>query len=429
MRYLIIGSSLRGMDDAARIALSEGAHVALFDTERPGVPDGVPNTVDVLPSEWRADFLDGIDRVIASPWFSDRIPPLSDAIERGVPVVTEAGFGLERLSAPRIAITGTNGKTTVTEVVAEMLQASGIRAVAAGNVGRAVSSLTDDDGDVVVLELSSYQLRFLPVLRADACAILNIAPDHMDWHGTMDRYIDAKARIFDDAAEGAIVVYDADDPIASAVVARADRPLVPCSGRHMPHDGNGVDGDSIVIGDRRFETGVDDPTYRFDLVAAASLAIALGATDAGVAGVVANFEPGRHRREMVGEIDGVIYINDSKATNPHAAVAAAQAYDRVVLLVGGRNKGLDLTPLTQVPTVKALIAFGESAASIAAIAPETVRVAGNLSEAFSLAIEAAKPGDTVLLSPGCASFDEFESYGQRGDAFRDLVHEHGGVAA
>ncbi|MGI9667984.1 MAG: UDP-N-acetylmuramoyl-L-alanine--D-glutamate ligase [Acidimicrobiia bacterium] len=432
MRTLILGSSLRGLADVARTALNEGDQVTLFDAENPGAPDGLVGLVTVADSMWDQNTLTDVDAVVTSPWFSDRVPPLSDALAQGVPIETEASFGLRRIDAPCVAVTGTNGKTTVTEVTAEMLVASGIRAVAAGNVGLPLSSLAADGSrriDCLVLELSSYQLRFFGSLPATAVALLNLAPDHLDWHGSMDRYADAKARIFDDLAPGARAVYNADDAAVSEIARSSPGVGVPCSGTRLPEGGNGVDGDVLVIDGHRLTCASSDPTYRFDLVVAATLAFSLGASVEAVQRVLNEFAPGPHRRELVGAINDVSFVNDSKATNPSASVAASGAYNSVVLLAGGRNKGLDLSPIVSAPNVRTIVPFGESGRDIAVLAGMPGAEVPSMREAVAEGIAVAEPGDTVLLSPGCASFDEFSSYEERGDVFKQLVRTHLGEAA
>lgn len=422
MRYLILGSSLTGLVDAARLAVIDGHEVLAFDAEQPGVPDDLAGSVTVLPAMWAVSHLDGVDRVVTSPWFPETAPPLSDVLEAGIDVVTEAGFGLEHLALPVVGVTGTNGKTTVTEVTTAMLRASGIDAISAGNIGTPVSAISDDDAELLVLELSSYQLRFLPDLRVTAAALLNLAEDHLDWHGSMTAYVEAKARILTDQSDAVYAYNDDDDVVVEAVRGRSGR-LVPVSGTRVPDGGNGFAGGSLVIDGHRVPVATDDPTYRFDLAVAATLALAAGASIEGIAEVSKGFTPGPHRREVVGERSGVVFINDSKATNPHAAIAAALTHESVVLLAGGRNKGLDLHPITEVDTVRVIVAFGESGPDIAASASGPVILVPDLRAAVDAAIEVAVPGDTVLLSPGCASFDEFSSYEERGHAFKELVLE------
>jgi len=426
MKYLLAGATLKGMNDVASSLVADGEDVLLFDQES-DIHVAIEGSATVLPKAWSKDFLDGVDRVVTSPWFSDRYPPLSDAIDAGVEIITEAGFGLKSLSLPYAAVTGTNGKTTVTQAATDMLVASGIDALAAGNIGTPVSGLTDKDAEVLILELSSYQLRFMGGLEPEAAAILNIAPDHLDWHGSFERYVAAKARLFGSMKTDALLAYNADDPVVVSTVRDANCTLVPCSGHRVPEDGNGVEGQDIVIGDQRIFTRFSDRTVLFDLVVAATLATAMGADVGGVESVVDSFTTGSHRRQRVGALEGVTWINDSKATNPHATVAAAGAYSSVVLLVGGRNKNLDLSPIADLASSNRLIAFGESGSDIAACADAPVEIVSNLEAAVAKAREIAVQGDTVLLSPGCASFDEFSSYAERGEAFVALVRSFEGI--
>ncbi len=429
MRYLLLGATLSGMSDVARIAVDEGAEVLLFDAENtPAPPAGAPGAT-VLSSDWSADNLEDVDLVVASPWFSPLQPPLVDVLIAGVPVITEAAFGLERLTAPYLAVTGTNGKTTVTEATTEMLVASGKVALSGGNIGNSVSSLVGVAADVFVLELSSFQLRFMPKVAPRAAGLLNVAADHLDWHGSVEAYVEAKGSIFRDAAQDAVLAYNSDDAVVVDLVKEARCVLVPCSGSRLPEGGHGVHEGELLVYGHSFRVGTAETSLRFDLVVAATLAIAAGATAEGIAAVVSAFTPGEHRREFVATVDGVSFVNDSKATNPHAAVTAAHAFPSVVLLAGGRNKGLDLTPLARVSSVKTIVTFGESGSEIASLAGESVVEATDLADAFAKATDAAVAGDTVLLSPGCASFDEFGSYAARGDAFKDMVSRLQGAAA
>jgi UDP-N-acetylmuramoylalanine--D-glutamate ligase len=421
VRYLLLGASLRGLGDVADTIAAEGHDLVLFDQESAIDPPAGQGSVTVVDPPWSPGYLAGVDRVVTSPWFSAIKPPLSDAIDEGIDVVTEAGFGLEHLSIDYAAVTGTNGKTTVTEVATAMLVASGVRAIAAGNIGTPVSGLTDEDADVAVLELSSYQLLFMGEFTPTAAALLNIAQDHLDWHGTVDAYVAAKAAIFAGMDDSAVLAYNIDDPTVVEVVSDARCTLVPCSGVRLPDGGNGVDAGDIVINGDRYTTNTTDPSYLFDLVAAATISFALGATHTGVAEVLESFTQGAHRRQIIAVVDGVTWVDDSKATNPHATVAAADAFTDVILLAGGQNKDLDLSILTDLPSVRALIAFGEAGPQIAAVSLCDIDVVPSMADAISKAAEIATKGDTVLLAPGCASFDEFTSYAHRGEAFARLV--------
>jgi UDP-N-acetylmuramoylalanine--D-glutamate ligase len=411
--------------DAARISLDEGAEVLMYDAEVNEPPPDLVSRVTVLPTNWRSEYLVDVDRVITSPWFPQTEPPISDVLRQGVDVITEAGFGLEHTDTPFVGITGTNGKTTVTELVTAMLTASGVRAVSAGNLGEPVSGLvgvdSDTDVDVLILELSSYQLRFLGNAVPKGAALLNIAPDHLDWHGTFDEYVAAKSRIFRDMTQDSILAYNVDDETVVRVVGDALCTLVPCSGIDMPHGGNGVAPGLIVINGHEFPTPTADPSFLLDLVVAGTLAAAVGARADGIGSTIAAFVPGAHRRQLIETSDGIRWIDDSKATNPHATSAAVAAHAPVVLLAGGQNKGLDLSIIANLDGVTNLIAFGEAGAVIGGYASAKVTIVESLEAAVEHARGVASVGDTVLLSPGCASFDEFSSYAERGDEFRRLV--------
>lgn len=421
MKYLILGTNLSGLLDAAHLSLSDGAEVVLYDSEFPDPPQDLEAEVTVLPREWRSEYLFGVDRVVTSPWFSELVPPISDALAAGIDVITEAAFGLEHIETPFIGITGTNGKTTVTEATTQMLVASGVNALAAGNVGTAVSGLADTDLDILVLELSSYQLRFFGRSTPQAAGWLNMAPDHLDWHGTFEAYVDAKAKIFAEMAPDAVLVYNIDDPVVVAAVETAGCRLLPCSAFRVPEGGSGVEDGRIVINGDEFEATTRDPSYLFNLAVAGTLARTAGATREGVLTTIGAFTPGSHRRQVIDTTDGILWIDDSKATNPHATEAAVHAYAPVILLAGGRNKGLDLSTIGLLDGVTALVAFGESGAEIAEDSRSPSTVVRTLDEAVATARSIAREGDTVLLAPGCASFDEFSSYAERGDVFQSLV--------
>jgi UDP-N-acetylmuramoylalanine--D-glutamate ligase len=341
----------------------------------------------------------------------------------GVPIIAEAQFGLDHMQTSIVAVTGTNGKSTVTQTAADVLRASGKNAVAAGNIGTPMSEVAENgvEYDVVVAELSSFQLDMMDI-HPTAATILNIAPDHLDWHGSFDAYVAAKASVLDQMVDDDVFVSNADDDLVTSIAASAKCRVVAASGFRVPPDGNGVDGQTIVIGSHRYPAPIEDPSYRFDLVVAATLASVVGATPDGIGKIIAAFEPGQHRRNLVAVVDGVRWINDSKGTNPHATVAAASAYDRVRLLVGGRNKDLDLSPISRIENLAGLYAFGEAGPDIAKDAVGVVTVHASMEDAMRAAANDAQPGDVVLLSPGCTSFDEFTSYAERGARFAQIVH-------
>ena len=426
MRVLVLGAAVSGMA-AARLAVRTGHDVTVYDADpasATAAPLGTAVTdpaIAVATGAWRPEVLAGIDLVVTSPGIPEAAPPIVDALEAArsnrLRVVAELEFASAHLDAPYVAVTGTNGKTTVTETAAAMLTASGLKACAAGNVGLALSDVALEPWDCVVVEASSFQLRFIDRFRPDAAAVLNVAPDHLDWHGGFAGYLAAKTRIHENQRPGDIVAYDPDDPGAVSAVAAARSQRVPISGTHRPMSGNGPQGGRLHIGDLAFPVPDLDAVWLFDVAVAATLAAHVGAEAEGIAAVAAAFTPGAHRRTVVAEWSGITWVDDSKATNPHAAVAAAGAYPSVILIAGGRNKGLDLSPLTAVPSVRRIVAIGEAAPDLASAGGDRVDVAADLADAVRIAASLAMPGDTVLLAPGAASFDMFTSYAARGDAF------------
>ncbi|CAN5851180.1 UDP-N-acetylmuramoyl-L-alanine--D-glutamate ligase [soil metagenome] len=422
MRLLVFGSGVSGRG-AARLAARLGHRVTVYDQEAIDPTDLLDVGAGLVAGAWDGALLEGVDLVVVSPGFSERSLPVVETLERGVPVWSEIEFAWRQIEhIPVIAVTGTNGKTTVTEAVASMLAASGLRAPAAGNIGTALSDIVAEPFDVAVVEVSSFQLRFIERFHPRAAALLNLAVDHLDWHGSPQAYAAAKARIFERQEPDDMLVFDCDDPGAVGAVARAPSRLHPVSGRHLPPGGSGVADGVIRFADHGLSVGglpTRDPARLVDLVAAGVLSLELGAAPEAVTEVILTHENGSHRRTIIGSIGGVDFVDDSKATNPHAALAAIEAFPSVVLIAGGMAKGLDVSPLAAGSTVKAVVAIGESAHVLLATAGAKGHPASTMDEAVQTAHALARPGDTVLLAPGAASFDQYESYAARGEAFTD----------
>lgn len=424
MTVLVIGAAVSGRA-ATRLLRHVGEEVVLYDAD-PLAVLGVEADA-VLVGEWEASYLEGIDLVVTSPGVPEHAPPLAAAQEAGLPIWSELELGFRHCTTPVLAVTGTNGKTTVTEAAAAMLVASGLKAAAVGNIGDPISGAIGGDHEVLVAEVSSFQLRFVETFRAPVAVLLNVAPDHLDWHGSAARYIAAKSRILERQDADDVVVYDDDDPGAVAAVAAARARLVPVSGRRVPEGGWGVDSGMLLAPGLEIPVTSlvrQDAAFLVDLAAAATAALSMGASPSGVVEAAQAYRPGRHRRQVVASLRGVTWVDDSKATNPHAAVAAIDAYESVVLIAGGRAKGLDLAPLATRPNLRGVVAIGEAAGDLAA-AGDGVTVASSMEEAVAIAAAIARPGDTVLLAPGCASFDMFSSYADRGDRFAAAVKSLG----
>jgi UDP-N-acetylmuramoylalanine--D-glutamate ligase len=368
------------------------------------------------------------DVLVPSPGVPESHAVFALAGELGVPVRSEVELASRWARQPIVAITGTNGKTTVTELVTAMLIASGVRAVAAGNIGLPLSDAVRLDVEVVVAEVSSFQLRFTDSFHPAVAAWLNLAQDHLDWHPDLDAYAAAKARIWAFQTDKDVAVVNADDPVVMAWASEAPSRLV-TFGLRAPAD-YGVE-DGWLRGPEGRLSAVDDlaralPHDVANALAAAAAAVAAGATTDGVATALRGWRGLPHRVVLVTEADGVRWFDDSKATNPHATRAALAGFDSVVLIAGGRNKGLDLRPLRDAAgNVRAVVALGEAgpdvAQAFAGVRP--VVEAETMDAAVRAAAELARPGDAVLLSPACASFDLYRSYAHRGDDFARAVRE------
>ncbi|MDX1382549.1 MAG: UDP-N-acetylmuramoyl-L-alanine--D-glutamate ligase, partial [Thermoanaerobaculia bacterium] len=304
--------------------------------------------------------------------------------------------------------------------------ASGAKVCAAGNIGTALSDVVEEAWDVIVVEASSFQLRFIDSFHPSAAALLNVSPDHLDWHGSFEAYAKAKTNLVRNLTRSDVFAFGAGDAVAEQAAASTAAHPVPVSGSVIPPGGVGIEDGMLHLGADTIEAPDLGPDFLSDLAAAAVLARHEGATVAGISSAMASFVPGPHRRRTIGEWDGVQWVDDSKATNPEAAAAAAEAYASVVLIAGGRNKGLDLTPMAAPASIRRVVTIGESAADLNALFGAIAATAGAMAEAVRMAREVARAGDTVLLAPGCASFDMFNSYADRGDRFAAAARTQAG---
>jgi len=372
------------------------------------------------------------DVLVPSPGAPLRHPAIATAHRAGIAVRAEVDMGAE-VAAGRgkelVAVTGTNGKTTVTTLIAAMLDAAGVAALGAGNIGFALLDAADAEADVLVVEVSSFQLACTTeAFRPGVAVLLNVAPDHLDWHGSFGEYAAAKSRVFANQRERDLLVFNGDDEVASrlAEVAPARRvafTLESDANAFRIEEGALVDPTGAVIADTA-QMPFSAPHDRANALAAAAAALAAGATRDAVGRALREYPTLHHRVARIGNAGGVHYYDDSKATNPHATVAAVSAFGeregRVVLLAGGRNKGLDLSVLRALaPRLRAVVAIGEAADDVEAAFAGAIPVARakSMRDAVSTAAQHAQPGDVVLLSPACASFDWYPSYSARGDDF------------
>jgi UDP-N-acetylmuramoylalanine--D-glutamate ligase len=348
-----------------------------------------------LGNDGDTGLLDGVDVLVKSPGVPGGHLLVRVARSREIPVWSEVELAYRLLGPELVGVTGTNGKTTTTELLGAILGVP-----TAGNVGRPLSAV---DAKLVVCELSSFQLEDIDTLRCRVAVLLNLEPDHLDRHGTSEAYRDAKLRIFENQVE--------DD---TAVVPRGF-PSVPGHGRRVEfHADDPLPAEPLIPGGHNRENAA----------AATAAARALGASDERIAEALTTFPGVPHRLELVGEHDGVRYVNDSKATNVAAARRGLAAYagEPVHAILGGSSKGEDFGPLAAAvgPNVRGVYLIGETAGELAAALGDGV-LAGDLATAVRLAAEAAVEGDVVLLSPACASYDQYDDFEQRGEEFRRLV--------
>jgi UDP-N-acetylmuramoylalanine--D-glutamate ligase len=362
--------------------------------------------------------------VVVSPG----LPPSHPVFHiEGVDPVSEIELGSRWVEVPMVAVTGTNGKTTVVSLVAAMLERSGRRSVAAGNIGLPLVEAAGKDADVLVVEVSSFQLALSFTFHPAVSVWLNLAPDHLDWHPDLDDYAAAKARIWANQGPGdAVVVNDSDPAVMGAVQG------VPAGVRLIGFGTErsdfrvesgylaGPDGVLLAVGElpRRLPHDIDNS------LAAAAAAMAAGANRDSCADVLRSFAGLPHRVQLVATVDGIGYYDDSKATTPASVRAALAGFDSVVLIAGGQNKGLDFSVLgADAERLRAVVAIGEAAGEVEAALGQhaVVTRAASMEEAVKLATDAARPGDAVLLSPGGASFDWYRNYAERGDDFARCV--------
>jgi UDP-N-acetylmuramoylalanine--D-glutamate ligase len=381
--------------------------------------------LELVAGGHRPEHLEGATLVILSPGVPEGAPIVSWARQRGVPVWSEVELGARLCRASIVAVTGTNGKTTTVELLAASMRAAGLSARACGNVGYPFSTAALEPFDALAVEVSSFQLRFQESLHPRVSVLLNIAPDHLDWHPSFQAYVQAKARIHALQGPDDVHIGNRDDHRAARVSRTAPCP-VRWFRRGVPDDEEvGVRGGRIVRAERGSLRDLGVPasaaaSFQADAAAAAAAGLAFGLPEEAVREGLASFEPLPHRGVQVASVGGVSFVDDSKATNPHAALAALDGRSDVVLIAGGLAKGLDLSPLASAAgRLRGLVAIGQAAPALVALfgGRVAVRVAATLEEAVEVAFHMAGPGSTVLLAPACASQDMFRDYVERGERF------------
>ncbi|SIN74829.1 UDP-N-acetylmuramoylalanine--D-glutamate ligase [Sulfurivirga caldicuralii] len=418
-------SVLRHLAPTGRLAWAFDTRPTLDTAPAEALVPNLPIYMGSLPeSAWT-----GIQRVVVSPGIAVSSPVLAPARVRGIEILGDVELFAQATDTPVIAITGSNGKSTVTTLVAQLLQAAGLRAPAGGNLGTPALDLLTQPADVYVLELSSFQLETTFSLRPAAAAVLNLSEDHMDRYADLEAYAAAKRRILDGAALAVL-------PPELAHWARADQSLR-IFDPAPPEDeaAYGVQDGWLCRGGQKLVpvSALAQPTAHMLRNALAALALVepLKLTPAQMTAAVSAFQGLPHRTEHIPTQDGIRWINDSKGTNVGATLAALNSFAQrqpVILLLGGVGKGQDFSPLAQAVQTQArsVIVYGQDRDAIAgALAGHPdLTVVDSFEEAMALARQRAQAGDTVLFSPACASFDEFPNYVARGEAFKRVVMGH-----
>ena len=441
-KVLIVGAARSGIA-AARFLLAQGAIVALTDQKpiEKWTPEALALKeagVGLLPGEAPSWLLDQLDVVVVSPGVPATIIPIRYAERAGAEVIGEVELAARYLKGRLVAITGSNGKTTTTSLIGELLRDAGMNVQVGGNIGTALISMIDssrDDGWTVA-ELSSFQLETIKTFHPSIAVVLNVTPNHMDRYETFNDYAAAKHRIFMNQTADDVAVINADDPTVSSWASGLRATVLQFSVRKEVENGVFLRGRELIYREQVL-LNVDEMKLRGlhnveNVAAAFAAGIAAGASIESMNATAKRFDPVEHRLEFVTEIDGVKFYNDSKATSVDATLKALEAFatepGKVVLILGGRGKKAPYAPLEPLirTTVRKLILIGEDAETIAnelgASAP--FERATDMKDAVSRSFAAAEKGDVVLLAPACASFDMFDSFEHRGKVFKGEVLVH-----
>jgi UDP-N-acetylmuramoylalanine--D-glutamate ligase len=439
-RVLVVGLGRSGV--ASAIFLQEhGAKVIVSDSKsevqlQSEVPALLDRGISIETGHHGERTFRDQDLIVVSPGVPSDQPQLQHARSLGIPVIGEVELAFRFLQGKVLAITGSNGKTTTTSLVGEILAKSGKKTLVGGNIGTPVISLAGQSSPdtQVVLEISSFQLESIEQFRPWIAAILNITPDHLDRHHTFEAYTAAKARIFENQQPTDFAILNADDPTCVALKDQIKSSLLWFSRKQTVENGTFLKGDQIIFrqnGQEQIVLSRSDIQLKGDhnlenVLAAVAMSMVAGCTPQQVRRAVNEFRAVEHRLELVATINGVTFYNDSKATNVDATVKALESFPgNIHIILGGKDKGSDYTVLNPLlrERVKRVYLIGAASDKIASQVQGTTEIirSATLERAVRQAFEAAKSGDVVLLAPACASFDQFKSYEHRGRVFKELV--------
>lgn len=433
-RFLVLGLGKTGIE-TARFLLAEGASVKAADAREEAALSAEAKELAGKGAEIRCgghapELLDWADTIVLSPGVRFTLPELARARAAGKKTVSEVELAWHFVSRPVIGITGTNGKTTTTAMVSEMLGRGGMRVFTGANIGTPLVSVAGRDGeyDFLLLELSSFQLQGTEKFRPRVAAILNVSPNHLDHHESMEEYTAAKLRLFANQTEEDWAVFNAADPVAGDASKGFRAKKVSFSSGGEETDVR-CEGDEIAFRGVRFslrDSKLEGRHNRENMMAAVAVATLAGCPEDAVRRTLIGFRPLPHRMEYVLAVGGVRVYNDSKSTSPFATASAVESLPGPIILVaGGKDKGTGYGVLRNAvgKKVKALVLTGETRdrmrAELGGLVP--TECADSLEEAVASALGMSAPGDQLLFSPGCSSFDAFSSYEERGETFKEIV--------
>lgn len=436
VRVLVVGMKRSGVA-SAELLTRFGAVVSATDLKplaELGESAQVVKRLGLRFAQQSAEVFKGQDVIVLSPDVPADLTALEDARRRGVKVIGEVELAAPFLRGQTIGITGTNGKTTTTSLVGHILRESGVRVQVGGNIGTPVSSMIESSsGDGWnVLELSSFQLETIREFRAHVAVALNVTQNHLDRHHTFEQYAAAKGRLFETQREDDYAVLNADDPVCVGFAQRTAAAVEWFSSTRKVSPGATLCGDKLVIEGKLLMTAEEIPIrgrHNIENVLAAALAATrAGVSREAVAASVRTFRAVEHRLEFVRRVSGIDFYNDSKATSVDATLKALDAFPGGLwVILGGKDKGLDYAPLREPLAAKARAALliGAAAPKIAAALAGSVTLIESVTidRAIEYGYRHGRDGDTVLLAPACASFDQFKSYEHRGEVFKQIVHQ------
>lgn len=435
-RILVLGLAKSGTA-AARALLQHGKQVRINDKSAKPEDRLIKELEDLGAEVFFGDHpleaLNNMELVVKNPGISYDHPIVREAVSKNIPVITEVELAYYLTESPIIGITGSNGKTTTTTLITKMIESSGIPVKVAGNIGIVATdvALSIDEDTTMVLELSSFQLQGTEKFRPNIAVLLNIYEAHLDYHKTFENYTAAKCNIFKNQTEEDYVVFNADDPIIMNEISHAKGRLVPFSVKNMTEDGAYISSgkiyfrgeeiihvdDVVLVGNHNLE----------NILAAVAAAKLRGAENEAIRNVLATFSGVKHRLQYVETIEGRKFYNDSKATNILATQKALASFTQpVILLAGGLDRGNEFTDLIPyLKNVKGMVLFGQTKGKLQQIA-EQVHIpyilAENVEQAAEQAFHMSVEGDVILLSPACASWDQYRTFEERGDMFIQAVH-------